>query len=274
MDARQGWTGAGVGGEEVGRDSVGGGGAATGTPGMPEALQVAGLCRTGMALAGLAAGLGVRVLALWDPRPVEPADLGTGYLPSDLGRPRTHAAERRLRDLHPGLRVFADHGRLPRPLGEATLAVGDLADADLAARSLAADHVLLPVHADAAGVRVGPWTAPGTPGCALCAEGDGADAPGAGGPRPPSGGRGPATGGAAWGPADVLTAQRAAVLAVDLLRAGPGAGRTAEQAGGVVVAADAATGALRHDAVAPVPGCACAAQAADTPWSSSSTRGP
>ena len=139
----------------------------------PGGVQVAGLGRTGLALALLLASEGVDPLGLWDPAPVGPADLGTGYLPADLGRPRAVAAERRLREGHPRLRVFAHHGPEPALLGSATVAVSPAGpDERLAVRALAAGHPLLPVTAGAV-TTIGPWTVTGEPGCALCAAATG-----------------------------------------------------------------------------------------------------
>ena len=222
----------------------------------PTDVHVTGLDAAGVAVAHALAGAGVRRLALWDPRPVEPADLGTGLLPGDLGRPRAQALERRLGDVVPGLRVFAHHGPLPVLVGQATVTVGTALDADLAAQAMAADHLLLPVLIGPAAVTVGPWCAPGVAGCPLCR---GAADPLA---RPvAAAGRARAAGqevtarravaaqpDGAGALLDALTAQRAAVLAADALRAGPSPG---------VVRADRATGRTRRTRVRPRAGCAC-----------------
>lgn len=216
-------------------------------PGPPDAawssptdVHVAGLGAAGVAVAHALAGAGVRRLALWDPRPVEAADLGTGLLPGDLGRPRARALERRLTDAVPGLSALAHHGPLPVLVGQATVAVGAVLDVDLAARALAADHPLLPVVVGPRAVTVGPWCAPGLPGCPLCRlPADPLGTPGA------TTGRGGSAGAV---PVDALTAQRAAVLAADALRAGPAA---------EAVRADRATGRTRRSRVRPRAGCAC-----------------
>lgn len=212
----------------------------------PTDVHVAGLDAVGVALAHVLAGAGARRLALWDPLPVGPADLGTGLLPADLGRPRAQALERRLADVAPGLRVFAHHGPQPVFVGQATVAVGSVLDADLAAQALAADHPLLPVVVTSGAVTVGPWCAPGLTGCPLCPL-----------PEDPLGPRGTVAAGRGGGspsplappsPADALAAARAAVLAADALRAGPAVG---------AVRAERATGRTRRVRVRPRPGCAC-----------------
>lgn len=134
----------------------------------PTDVHVAGLDAVGAAIAHALAGAGALRLALWDPRPVDAADLGTGLLPGDLGRPRAGALERRLGDVAPGLRLYAHHGPVPVLVGQATVAVGSVLDADLAAQALAADHPLLPVTVGPKAVTVGPWCAPGVRGCPLC----------------------------------------------------------------------------------------------------------
>ncbi|MCR4489948.1 dinucleotide-utilizing protein, partial [Micrococcus luteus] len=47
----------------------------------PTDVHVAGLDAVGAAIAHALAGAGALRLALWDPRPVDAADLGTGLLP-------------------------------------------------------------------------------------------------------------------------------------------------------------------------------------------------
>lgn len=206
----------------------------------PTDVHVAGLDAVGAAIAHALAGAGALRLALWDPRPVDAADLGTGLLPGDLGRPRAGALARRLGDVAPGLRVFAHHGPVPVLVGQATVAVGSVLDADLAAQALAADHPLLPVTVGPKAVTVGPWCAPGVRGCPLCrwpADPTGVpDAPTAPGPS------------AHRGQVDGLAALRAAVLTVDALRTGPAPG---------VLRADRVTGRTRRVKVRPRPGCAC-----------------
>lgn len=207
----------------------------------PRRLQVAGLGRAGAAVAGLAAAAGVEALALWDPTPVGPGDVGTGLLAADLGRERALALEARLAQLLPGLHVYADRAHRPGPLGETTVAV-DVPDlAGLAARARAADHPLLPVRLGADGVRVGPWTGVAVPGCVLC-ESDPADGDGGAGDAAAS--------------ADPVAALRAAVLVADVLRG-------VQDAHGVVLAMDPA-GRLTRRPVTPRPGCACGAGA--LPW--------
>ena len=103
----------------------------------PTDVHVAGLDAVGAAIAHALAGAGALRLALWDPRPVDAADLGTGLLPGDLGRPRAGALARRLGDVAPGLRLYAHHGPVPVLVGQATVAVGPVLDADLAAQALA-----------------------------------------------------------------------------------------------------------------------------------------
>lgn len=211
----------------------------------PVDVHVAGLDAVGVAVAHALAGAGAHRMALWDPRPVDAADLGTGLLPGDLGRPRARALERRLLDVAPGLRVYAHHGPLPVLVGQASVAVGDVLDADLAAQALAADHPLLPVRVGPRAVTVGPWCAPGVVGCPLCSlPADPVGPPG----RRSARGRATSSGESGAAAVDALTAQRAAVLVADALRAGPSAG---------VVRADRASGRTRRARVRPRAGCAC-----------------
>lgn len=250
-------------------------------------VHIAGLGRAGMALALLLADAGVRPLALWDPRPVGPDDLGTGFLPADLGRPRAAAAERRVRELHPDLRVFAHHGPAPLLMGALTVSFApERVDADLVARALAAEHPVLPVVLREDGVTVGPWCVAGVAGCALCEAGGGVADAGIGrassdhGPLEPDG---------PGGPAAVATPR---VVEVE----------TAPAGGGVMAALRAALAAaeevlgighasVRERTLRPRPGCACAPeesladlerrvaalgwdQAVGVPWSSSRTSAP
>ncbi|MCK6095786.1 ThiF family adenylyltransferase [Micrococcus sp. EYE_162] len=183
----------------------------------PDGVHVTGLGRTGLAIALLLASRGMGPLALWDPTPVGASDLGTGYRPADLGRPRAVAAERRIRELHPRERVFAHHGPEAVFMGTATVSVtrGRI-DESLVARALAAEHPLLPVVVDEESA-VGPWTIAGSPGCALCehvrrpaeeaATGRSRDAAWEDGPGEED-------------PESVLGALRTAVLVHDLLVAG------------------------------------------------------
>ena len=65
---------------------------------LPHDVQVDGLGPTGTAVAALLASAGVGRLALTDPRPVLPEQLGHGLVSADVGRPRAEALAQRLGD--------------------------------------------------------------------------------------------------------------------------------------------------------------------------------
>jgi hypothetical protein len=132
--------------------------------------QVLGLGRTGAVVARCLAAAGIGRLALWDTAEVGTADLGTGYLPADLGRVRPVALARRIDDvgLDPVVLPLTAPDR-PGPGGDVTVLVTRGAvDLEAVALARAADHPLLPVVVRDDDVLVGPWCAPGVAGCPLC----------------------------------------------------------------------------------------------------------
>lgn len=133
-------------------------------------VQVLGLGRTGAVVARSLAAAGIGRLALWDREEVRTADLGTGYLPADLGRIRPVALARRIDDvgLAPVLLPLTTPDR-PGPGSDVTVQVTRGAvDLEAVALARAADHPLLPVVVRDDDVLVGPWCAPGVSGCPLC----------------------------------------------------------------------------------------------------------
>jgi hypothetical protein len=132
--------------------------------------QVLGLGRAGAAVARSLAAAGVGRLVLWDCAEVATEDLGTGYLPADLGRVRPVALARRIDDvgLDPVVLPLTSPAR-PGPGGDVTVLVTRGAvDLEAVALARAADHPLLPVVVRDDDVLVGPWCAPGVSGCPLC----------------------------------------------------------------------------------------------------------
>lgn len=133
-------------------------------------VQVLGLGRTGAVVARGLAAAGIGRLVLWDRQQVRTSDLGTGYLPADLGRSRPVALSRRLDDagLDPAVLPLTAPDR-PGPGGDLTVMVTHGAvDLEAVALARAADHPLLPVIVRDDDTLVGPWCAPGVPGCPLC----------------------------------------------------------------------------------------------------------
>lgn len=133
-------------------------------------VQVVGLGRTGAVVARALAAAGIGRLALWDRAEVGVGDLGTGYLPADLGRIRPVALARRIDDvgLDPVILPLTTPAR-PGPGGDVTVLVTRGAvDLEAVALARAADHPLLSVVVRDDDVLVGPWCAPGAAGCPQC----------------------------------------------------------------------------------------------------------
>ncbi|MGM7668823.1 ThiF family adenylyltransferase [Microbacterium sp. A93] len=133
-------------------------------------VQVLGLGRTGATVARVLAASGVGRLALWDHEEVTVADLGTGFLTSDLGRHRAIALSHRLDDsgLDAVILPLTSPAR-PRPGGTLTVSVTrGAADDDYIALASAADHPVLPVVMRDDDAVIGPWLMPGLGGCPLC----------------------------------------------------------------------------------------------------------
>jgi hypothetical protein len=133
-------------------------------------VQVLGLGRTGAAVARVLAAAGIGRLAVWDRVEVSGSDLGTGYLPADLGRSRPVALAHRIDDIGLDTVVLplTSPGR-PGPGGDVTvLATRGATDYDFVALARSADHPVLPVVARDDDVLVGPWLVPGRGGCPLC----------------------------------------------------------------------------------------------------------
>jgi bacteriocin biosynthesis cyclodehydratase domain-containing protein len=119
---------------------------------------------------GVAAGLGragVGTVHVAATGPVHAADLGTGYLDADRGRPRSTAAAAAVLRIAPGTRVGAPSRRAPDLVVLADTALPDA----VAARSLHAEGVAH-LHVglrDGRGV-VGPLVLPGRSACLECLE--------------------------------------------------------------------------------------------------------
>ncbi|GAA4762367.1 ThiF family adenylyltransferase [Citricoccus nitrophenolicus] len=135
-------------------------------------VQVLGLGRTGAVVARVLAASGVGRLALWGDGEVTVADLGTGFLPPDLGRNRSIALSRRLDDAGLDTVVLPlTSPTRPRPGGTLTVSVTrGVADEDYIALARSADHPVLPVVMRDDDALIGPWLMPGLGGCPLCWE--------------------------------------------------------------------------------------------------------
>jgi hypothetical protein len=133
-------------------------------------VQVLGLGRTGAAVARVLASAGIGRLAVWDRVEVAGTDLGTGYLPADLGRSRPVALAHRIDDIGLDTVVLPlTSPARPGPGGDVTvLATRGATDYDFVALARSADHPVLPVVARDDDVLVGPWLVPGRGGCPLC----------------------------------------------------------------------------------------------------------
>lgn len=227
---------------------------------LPHDVQVDGLGPTGTAVAALLASAGVGRLALTDPRPVLPEQLGHGLVSADVGRPRAEALAQRLGDR--GVTAVAQrHGgrggrgavaaagacRGRDGLGPVTVVVTAGAwDVDLLARAQAAHRAVLPVVVRDEDTVVGPWCAPRMPGCPLCWErwAEQED--------PLRSERTAALHRAEAGRETAERAHRTASVVLAALRQGAAPGRFWR------VQDDAECGAgVAEDAVAPWPGCAC-----------------
>ena len=233
-----------------------------GGPRMPEQAQVLGLGRTGAAIVLALTEAGVQRLALGDDSPVGLEDLGTGFAARDVGHPRAAALARRVDELQQRALCLpcpmpreSGHGpgsaeRALGPwLGEVTVVVTRGAwDPGLLARAGAAGQPTLPVVLDSTGADVGPWCAPGAPGCPLCLESEQER------DDPLRARRLRALRHAGAGREPIATAQSVAGLVTQLLHRGPSA------TGGLRWRLDDTTDgpALRRAPVSARPGCVCA----------------
>lgn len=137
--------------------------------GVPDAVHVEGLGRTGMAVVDLLASAGVGRLGLTDTGPVRADELGHGLVTADIGRPRAEALAQRLGDR--GVTAVPCPPSARRAVGAvAVLVTLGAWDVGRLARTQAAGRTVLPVAVRDEDTLVGPWCAPGTPGCPLCWE--------------------------------------------------------------------------------------------------------
>ncbi|PZR54997.1 thiamine biosynthesis protein ThiF [Xylanimonas oleitrophica] len=129
-------------------------------------VGVAGLGRTGAAVALHLATAGVGTLVLQDASPVQTTDLGLGaYRPGDVGRPRHETLAATLAQVAPRCRVRTDGAP------DVVVLVETHSPAPARYARLVGEGVPhLPVTVREADVVVGPFVLPGTTACARCAD--------------------------------------------------------------------------------------------------------
>lgn len=129
------------------------------------AVRVVGCGRVAVAVATALAAAGVGQVAVQASGNVHAGDVGTGYRPEDLGRPRAAAAADAVRRSAPG--VLVETPRRPDLVVLSDLAV---ADPELVTELLAdrIPHLLSYAHEGTA--MVGPLVWPGRSSCLRCAE--------------------------------------------------------------------------------------------------------
>lgn len=214
------------------------------------AVRVIGSGRVGVALATALAAAGVGQLCVEATGTVSPGDLGTGYLPGDLGRPRAAAAADAVRRAAPDVLV-RDRQR-PDLVVLTDVVVPDPA---LATQLVAIRVPHLMACAFEGTATVGPLVWPGRSSCLYCAELHRADVDLAW-PKLAAQlvGRIPAAGLAATLLAAALTAEQ--VLAA---LAGPGAGLPVPPTWGAALELDPVRGRLRRHPRPAHPRCGCGA---------------
>ena len=129
------------------------------------AVRVVGSGRVAVALATMLAAAGVGQVAVEATGTVATTDLGTGYLPDDLGRPRSAAAADAVRRCAPGVTV--DTRRQP---GLIVLCDMVVAEPVMVAELLAAGIPHLIGYAHEGTAMVGPLVWPGRSSCLHCAD--------------------------------------------------------------------------------------------------------
>jgi bacteriocin biosynthesis cyclodehydratase domain-containing protein len=218
-------------------------------------VRVVGSGRMAVALATTLAAAGVGQLAVHATGTVGVADLGTGYLPDDLGRPRDHAATDAVRRAAPQVRIRDGHrdGRLPDLIVLTDVVVPDPA----VVTELVASRVPHLIGYTLEGTAtVGPLVWPGRSSCLRCAELHRAEVDLAW-PKLAAqlAGRIPAAGLAGTLLAAALTAEQ--VLAA---LAGPDAGLPAPPTWGAALELDPVRGTLRRHPRPSHPRCGCGAR--------------
>lgn len=128
-------------------------------------VRVVGSGRVGVAVATALAAAGVGHVAVHATGTVAAADLGTGYLPDDLGRPRTAAAADAVRRCAPGVIVAARRRPDLIVLSDVVVPEPVLVTELLSNRI---PHLLSYAHEGTA--VVGPLVLPGRTSCLYCAE--------------------------------------------------------------------------------------------------------
>lgn len=129
------------------------------------AVRVVGSGRVAVALATMLAAAGVGQVSVEATGEVATTDLGTGYLPDDLGRPRSAAASDAVRRCAPGVTV--DARRQP---GLIVLCDMVVAEPAMVTELLAAGIPHLIGYAHEGTAVVGPLVWPGRSSCLRCAE--------------------------------------------------------------------------------------------------------
>src|SRR5699024_10523455 len=136
------------------------------------ALQIFGLGRTGVALAGILQDSGIGHLSVWDSQRVTATDVGTGLRDEDIGAVRSLAAATALNPKHQRPRMHPI-GRLRQP-SLATLATVHitLGRWHTATMPQAKDlrHPYLPVVIRDDEIDIGPWVVYEAAACPMCLE--------------------------------------------------------------------------------------------------------
>lgn len=213
-------------------------------------VRVIGSGRMAVALASALAAAGVGQLAVEATGTVSAGDLGTGYLPEDLSKPRAAAAAAAVRRAAPNVRVR------DQPVPDLVVLTDVPVPDPAVVTELVASRVphLMGYTLEGRAV-VGPLVWPGRTGCLHCAELHRADADLAW-PKLAAQlvGRIPAAGLAATLLATALSAEQ--VLAA---LAGPGAGLPVPPTWGAVLELDAVRGRFHRHLRPPHPRCGCGA---------------
>ncbi len=215
------------------------------------AVRVVGSGRGAVALATMLAAAGVGQVAVEATGTVAATDLGTGYLPDDLGRSRSAAAADAVRRCAPGVTVAAR-----RQVDLIVLCDMVVAEPVMVTELLAAGIPHLIGYAHEGTAMVGPLVWPGRSSCLHCAELHRADLD----PAWPKlaaqlVGQVPAGGLACTQLAAALTAEQ--VLAT---LAGPGAGLPIPPTWGAALELDPVRGTLRRHPRPVHPRCCCGAR--------------
>lgn len=136
------------------------------------ALQIFGLGRTGVALAGILQDSGIGHLSVWDSQRVTATDVGTGLRDEDIGAVRSLAAATALNPKHQRPRIHPI-GRLRQPslttLATVHITLGRWHTATMRqAKDLR--HPYLPVVIRDDEIDIGPWVVHEAAACPMCLE--------------------------------------------------------------------------------------------------------